>query len=159
MDQILLIQSLEGLDKLHNDLLELALKKTEVLKKGDMVSLKEIMKEEQILLNAIDKLDANRIEVIKGIIQNIPEPKLQDILPLYNPIDQKKLTDLRQTLEEKLVKLKEVNYLNQQLIYQSMQLLNVSLSMIRPTGKQYNYSQPGKKPSVKNSPRLFNSEV
>lgn len=159
MDQNLLIQSLEGLDKLHGDLLELALNKTEVLKSGDMVQLKEITREEQIILNYIDKLETTRNEVIREIAPDISEPKLQDILSIYNPIAQKKLTDLRQLLEDKLVKLKEVNYLNQQLIYQSMQLLNVSLSMIRPTDKQYNYAMPGKKTSVKNSSRLFNSEV
>ncbi|WP_445487928.1 flagellar protein FlgN [Niallia sp. 03133] len=154
-----LIHSLEQLETLHRNLYERAEQKTEILKKGDMESLKEIMKDEQHFLVVIDKLEAKRIEAVKGLLPAAAEPKLQDILPLLTVSEQIRVTEAKSKLEAILIKLKDVNHLNQQLIYQSMQMLNVTLSLLRPTKRAYNYSNPAAKTNQKETPRLFNSEA
>lgn len=154
-----LIHSLEQLENLHRNLLQLAEKKTDILKKGDMESLKEIMKDEQYYLGQIDTLEAERTEAAKALLPNLTEPKLHEILPLLSEEEQLKVTKAKNNLEDILLQLKEFNMLNQQLIYQSMQILNSTLSLLRPTNKAYNYSYPGAKTDQKETPRLFNGEA
>jgi flagellar biosynthesis/type III secretory pathway chaperone len=46
---------------------------------------------------------------------------------------------LKAALIDEVAKLKERNGLNQQLIYQSLQFINVSLDMLRPQHQNLNY--------------------
>ena len=71
-----LIELLEKHVKLHKGLLELANKKTEVLKKGDMEALNEMVKEEQKYIAAIDRVEQERIRVVNAMIGEADEPTL-----------------------------------------------------------------------------------
>ncbi|HBJ01524.1 MAG TPA: flagellar protein FlgN, partial [Lysinibacillus sp.] len=52
--------TLTMLERMHKSLLELALKKTEIIKAGDIEALDQLLKDEQAHVAAIEKLEQQR---------------------------------------------------------------------------------------------------
>jgi flagellar biosynthesis/type III secretory pathway chaperone len=159
-----LIELLEKHVKLHKGLLELANKKTEVLKKGDMEALSEMMKEEQKYIAAVKQIEKERIVVVEKIISVLghaqTEPTLTACIELVDEPERSALKRLRDNLVAVVAELRNINELNQQLLQQSLQFVNMTLNMIMPQPKEVNYRKPNTAPaSYEESRSLFDSKA
>ncbi|MFJ7825298.1 flagellar protein FlgN [Psychrobacillus sp. NPDC096623] len=143
----IILQSLSKLDMLHKSLLEVAYKKTEAIKIGDMDSLNQLLKDEQAHVAGISQLEQQRqLEVTdylraKGIAPT-DNPTVALVLENTNTDEEKaQLTKARNNLLLTLETLKHQNDLNQKLTFQSLQFVNMTLDMLRPKPDQINYSK------------------
>lgn len=141
-----LITTLEKLLELHKSLHELAVQKTEVVKKGDIESLKNIMKNEQTQLTVIQRVEKTReqevYKVISGHEIKGEKPTISDCINVVPEQDKLRLKELQAQLLKQLTQIKETNELNQQMIYQSLQFINLSLEMVNPQPQEINYGRP-----------------
>lgn len=141
-----IIETLEKLEKVHRSLLELALRKTDVIKKGDMVELDQILKNEQSHVAAIETIEKQRQVLVTDYLKSkgIDFSDIPTVADVIEAAQAKNERDLLQQVRERLVQvvgeLKSQNDLNQKLVYQSLQFVNMSLEMIRPQNNQINYS-------------------
>lgn len=155
-----LIPIMKKMLKLHKSLYELSVKKTDIVKKGDMAALDQLFKDEQAHVTGINKLEQERIALSQETLPAVENPSLLDIANQANPIDKDQLLQLRDNLVEVIADIKTRNELNQQLIHQSMQFINFSRSLVMPQQKEINYGPPaGKKAQSGKSPGMFNSKA
>ena len=132
---------------LHKSLLDIAYKKTEAIKTGDMDSLNKLLKDEQAHVAGISQLEQQRQLGVtdylraKGIAPT-DNPTVALVLENTNTEKEKEqLTAARNQLLLTIGTLKEQNDLNQKLIFQSLQFVNMNLKMLRPTPDKINYSK------------------
>lgn len=150
-----IISILETLEKMHRSLLEHAYRKTELVKKGDMGELDQMLKIEQSHVAAIETLEQQRQKVVtdylraKGIALSDTPTVAQVVEAAHTEEERKELEAIRNRLIEVVNELKNQNDLNQKLVYQSLQFVNMSLDMMRPQPEQINYS--GKEVSGQNT--------
>ncbi|WP_144509573.1 flagellar protein FlgN [Bacillus sp. FJAT-22090] len=142
-----ILQSLTKLEMLHKSLLEIAYKKTEAIKTGDMDSLNQLLKDEQAHVAGISQLEQQRqIEVTdylraKGFAPT-DNPTVALVLEHTNSTEEKEqLGAARNKLLLTLETLKHQNDLNQKLTLQSLQFVNLTLDALRPKPDQINYSK------------------
>lgn len=138
--------TLEKLERIHKSLLELAFKKTEIIKTNNMEALDQMLKDEQAHVAAIDKLEQQRqLQVTKYLVAKgfAPTDKITvaDVIEVAdNDIDKQKLEKVRNRLLLIIDDLRKQNDLNQKLTFQSLQFVNLTLDMLRPQPSQINYS-------------------
>lgn len=142
-----ILQALEKLQHLHKSLLELAYKKTEMIKNGDTDSLDQLLKDEQAHVAAISQLEQQRQSVVTDYL------KAKGFAPVDNPTvahvmenadtteEREQLSAARNKLLLTVETLKHQNDLNQQLTFQSLQFVNLTLDMLKPKPDQINYSR------------------
>ena len=141
-----MMKTLENLEKMHKSLLELAYKKTEIIKKGDMEELDGLLKNEQSHVAAIGTLEQQRQALVqdylnaKGIATAGIPTVLDVIEAAESESERKQLEEVRQRLLLIVDELKKQNDLNQKLIFQSLKYVNMTLDMLRPQPSQINYS-------------------
>ncbi|MEG0438873.1 MAG: flagellar protein FlgN [Solibacillus sp.] len=142
-----IIATLERLEKMHKSLLELAIAKTDFIKQGDMEKLDQMIKNEQAHIAAIDTLEQQRQSMVtdylraKGIaLTDIPT--VADVIDAASTTESSEaLIDVRQRLMKVLEALKNQNDLNQKMVFNSLQMINITLDAMRPRQQeQFNYS-------------------
>lgn len=141
-----IISNLEKLEKMHISLLELSLKKTELVKIGDMEGLNTIIKNEQSHVAAIEVLEKQRLQMVTDYLQAkeiafVDTPTVADVIeaaPNYE--ERQQLNEISKGLIVVIEELRKQNELNQQLVYQSLKFVNMTLDIIRPQTDQINYS-------------------
>lgn len=155
-----LVVVLEKLSKLHEHLYELAIKKTDIIKKGDMDGLQKMLKDEQNYIAAINTMEVERQKCAKQFLRTE-----ENDITISNCIDaaagdlKEKLTSLQSEIVEIVVKLQQQNELNQALIFQSLQFVNMTLDMIQPRPESITYGRPDKPAAQMPAISLFNSEA
>lgn len=155
-----LIELLEKHVKLHKGLLELANKKTEVLKKGDMEALNAIIKEEQKYIAAIDRVEQERVRAVNAMMGEADEPTLAACISQTEGTERAMLEKLRNDLSTVILELKNANQLNEQLTKQSLQFVHAMLDMLMPQPKEVNYRNPNMAPpSYEGGSSLFDSKA
>ncbi|MGD6940737.1 flagellar protein FlgN [Cytobacillus gottheilii] len=158
MSATALITAMENLLKLHKSLNELAIKKTDIIKVGDMPALDQMLKDEQSHVAAIEKMEQLRQAACSKVVQQ-EKPTLEDCLPLLEEDIKSKALTLKDSLVKEVEALQERNQLNQQLIYQSLQFVNMSMSLLQPQSVQnFNYTNP-KSNQFKPQKGMFNSRA
>ncbi len=146
MSTTTILTSLDNLEKLHRSLLRIAYDKTAVIKSGDMEGLDQLLKEEQSHLAAIlqteGQLQRDVAHYLADQGQSVPaNPTVADLLPVAPEADKQGLTEAKDRLLHVSHDLKWQNDLNQKLTYQSLQIVNLSLDMVRPHTESLNYSK------------------
>ncbi|KAB2332667.1 flagellar protein FlgN [Bacillus mesophilum] len=158
MSATALITAMENLLKLHKSLNELAIKKTDIIKAGDMPALDQMLKDEQSHVAAIEKMEQLRQAACSKVVQQ-EKPTLEDCLPFLEEDIKNKALTLKDSLVKEVEALQERNQLNQQLIYQSLQFVNMSMSLLQPQSVQnFNYTNP-KSNQSKPQKGMFNSRA
>lgn len=132
-----ILSLLDNLEKLHKSLLRLANDKTAIITKGDMEGLDQLLKDEQSHLAAIAQTENQRqVAVAEYLIAQgrpVPvSPTVTDIFDVVSEEDKKNLEKARASLLHTIHDLKWQNDLNQKLTFQSLQIVNLSLDMMRP---------------------------
>jgi flagellar biosynthesis/type III secretory pathway chaperone len=125
---------LERLYKSHEDLLALGERKTEVLKLGDMKALDVLLKEEDLQVKKLQMIEKERMLKFANVT-------LGDVLEQAEESEKEKLLHLQDQLIQTYEALKSRNELNQELLEQSLQYVNMSLSMVQPSSELDIYSK------------------
>ena len=143
-----LVALMGNLERLHRSLLKVAQEKTSVIKSNEVLELDALLKEEQSHLAAIVQLDGAREQLVHQLyaersgkrVDNVTISMLLDVL---EGAEREQLEKSRDTLIEAVQDLKYQNDLNQQLTFQSLQFINLSLDMVRPAppSNSMNYSK------------------
>ncbi|UQD53405.1 flagellar protein FlgN [Bacillus methanolicus] len=155
-----LTASMEKLLKLHKSLYELAVKKTEIIKQGDINSLNKLLQEEQVHITAIGKIEKERQAAASKLLPQVENPTVTDCLGVLKGEEHDRLLELSNQLMETVLELKERNFLNQQMIYYSLQFVNFSMNLINPQPEFFTYSPPTDKHHHSKIPQgIFNSKV
>lgn len=158
-----IITSLEKLITLYQGINSLAKRKTEIIKKNDTDALSKLLIDEQKQLKAIEQTDKEREHAVKTFLHSKNAPitttTLTDLSAWADESESRQLETLKNKLLFEVSSLKQENQLNQQLIYQSLQFINVSLDMFRPAQQDFNYEKPVHQPSNRGSRSMFDSQA
>lgn len=160
MSSEVLISSMEKLIKLHKSLYELAVRKTDIVAQGDLDALNQLVADENKHVSAINKIEKERSSIVAEIVPNIENATITDCLEQMSEQDKLQIQKSRDELLNILAELKNRNTLNQQLIRQSLQFVNMNISLLIPQPENFNYGPPAnttKKAGAQHG--LFNSKA
>lgn len=140
-----IISTLTKLERLHRSLLDVATKKTDIIKDGDMDGLNDMLKSEQAHIAAIERLEQQRqVEVTDYLRANgcapTEAPTVAQLIDAARPAEKAVLQQARARLIDVIAQLKQRNDLNQKMIFQSLQFVNITLDSLQPRPEQMNYS-------------------
>lgn len=160
MSEEKLIKTMETLLKMHRSLYEISLKKTEIVKKGDIDALNHIIQDEQAHIAAIKKLEKERQKMATVIVPDGDKPTLADCIQETAGQAKEELSRLRTELLDLISQIQQRNELNQQMLYQSLQFVNFSLNLVAPRPESINYGpNAGKVKPSGYSTGLFNTKA
>lgn len=134
-----LTEVLEQEYKIYRDLLPIAESKTKVIIKNDLEALQNITEQEHQVIDQINALETKRAQVIFNIgtvLNQKPEEltlsKVIDLLT-QQPKEQEKLNEVHKSLKQIIQRLTEVNYQNQSLIEESLEMIEFNMNLIQST--------------------------
>ncbi|SES30264.1 FlgN protein [Salipaludibacillus aurantiacus] len=142
-----LIQIFQAMTVVHERFNEQAARKEEVIKKGDMPGLEQVMKEESPLIQQLRKLENTRQRLVqewleqKGIIKE--DITMDKLIPLFPEKEREDLQYWQQRLMTEIHKLKDQNELNEQLLEDSLRFVNLSLDAMSPQNQFAGYGGDG----------------
>ncbi|WP_121663636.1 flagellar protein FlgN [Metabacillus litoralis] len=154
-----LIQTLEKLLKLHQNLYEVTLQKTEILKHDSVEELKELLKKEQMYVQAIKQVEDERIRVAAEFLGNNEEATLSACIVKATGAEKEKLQVILKEFTKTMNQLKDRNQLNRELTKQALQLTSMTLDMIMPQETDINYDKPTNKTTEKQRRSIFDSKA
>jgi len=141
-----IIEALEKLMKLHEGLLDTAVKKTEMIKEGSVDKLQSLLVKEHKFVQALEQAEKSRQKAVEKWLESeritLHQPTITAILETVG--DEQEKNELETTtvkLTNTITQLKQQEELNQALIRQSMQFVELSLDMMRPSIRNRNYGQ------------------
>lgn len=131
---------------MHEELLQISEDKTEYIKKGDMEQLSKLLIQERKQLQLITQIEADRQQQVEHIFNHLhidsEDKTVSKLLKYVNTEDEKREIEHHVTaLVEIIVKLKQSEQLNNDLLQQSMQFVQFSLDMLQPSMKNMNYNE------------------
>lgn len=157
-----IIEALRKMTRLHEVMNSLAKQKTEFVKKGDIDSLRSLLKEENKQVQEIRQTEALLMQDThdfleqRGVITDTPT-----LSKVIEASDEKGILEHeKEKLEEQIEKLKQQNQLNQDLLAQSLQFVQMSLDVLQPNIESYNYNRSDNNPDTKQPSRsIFDSNA
>lgn len=135
MDKI--IQNLTNLLRMHKSLLDLATKKTDIIVESDMDALDAMIKTEQAHVAAIEQLERQRQAMVtdylaaNGCATSLT-PTVAQLIEAADAASKQQIQAIREELLAVIDALKAKNELNQKMVFQSLQMVNMTLDMMRP---------------------------
>lgn len=131
-----LIQTLEKENTAYQELYVLSTQKTDIIVKGDIQALTDIVEKEQILMtNQVQPLEKKRRECtndIATVISRKPEDlTLSKLIELMGsqPETQKRLSEVRDKLQETMKRMTKVNDMNKVLLKESLELVEFDINL------------------------------
>lgn len=149
----------------HEQLLTLAKRKKEVLIKGDIDALNEIVKGEAQIVQNIERLESDRMGAgrLLAIRLGIPLDELtaSKISAASSPEDAKRMDELTDQLRNVITELKRLNDLNKLLIEQSLQFVRTSIELLTESPHVPTYGGSGEtnNPYVNGRTSYFDSKA
>lgn len=147
---------------LYKEIAELVKKQTDIIKKGDIDGLNELLKTQQKYVTSITVLEEERQKELARIFPGKRElPTITNCIEMAVDQEKVQLTRVYDDLMSVLQKIREINELNQQLLEQSLEFVNFSMNLLRPQKDNLNYGPPNKKqtPQSTHISSVFNTEV
>jgi vacuolar-type H+-ATPase subunit I/STV1 len=142
------IEQIQQMNMLHLELLQLGKTKRTVLIQNEVDKLAEIVQQESQLVRSISEVEkgwrdaAKAVFAEKGLMPE-SEPTVSDLLPLIdNEKDQHELEQARNELMATMEELKQVHTLNQQLIEQSLAMIEYTIELIAGAPEEITYQHP-----------------
>ncbi|AZB44540.1 flagellar protein FlgN [Bacillus sp. FJAT-42376] len=155
-----LILTLERLLELHLDLYQTALKKTDQLKHNQMDELKQVLQQEQVLVQVIKQTEAERMTLASQFLGRHTDLTLAACAEKAEGAEKERLSELKEEFKEVMDKLKAANQLNQQMTQSALQFVTMSLDMLMPREQVPNYQRPDTmKKNEPNRRSLFDSKA
>lgn len=152
-----IITVLEKLINLHKSLNQLAEKKATIIKEGDTDALTELLIDEQKHVKAITQIEKEREQAVLTLMSG-KDATIDEVIEIVGPTESDTLRHLKEELLTEIMRLKEQNELNQQLLITSLQFVNLSLDLLRPQDRNYNYDKTNQE-APKNMKSMFDSKA
>lgn len=139
-----IIQALEKLIKLHENLTDTAIEKTDLIKQGSPDKLQTLLVKEHKFVQVLEQAELKRQQAVEEWLLEqecaLSEPTITAILEmLTDERDKKELEETAVKLADIVTRLKHQEQLNQALLHQSMQYVELSMDAIKPSLKHMNY--------------------
>ncbi|KGA97240.1 hypothetical protein AJ85_16995 [Alkalihalobacillus alcalophilus ATCC 27647 = CGMCC 1.3604] len=138
-------QALSQLVEVQQQLLEIAVNKTELIKENRMKDLELVVREEAKAIQKLRITEMVRVKEVKSFFEtrNKPllEPTMTDLIAEVEPSDREGLQSLQQLLLEQILELKKVNEHNEELIQESMKFVHFSLDVLSPQLSEMQYQR------------------
>lgn len=155
-------ESLQALTKIHEVLLEVSQRKTDIIKEGSTEKLQAILAEERKYIKVLEQAEERRQKEVEKWYSDqqlsLEEMTITNMLHmLTDKQDQQLLENITIHLTEAITALKQQEQLNQALIQQSMQFVQLSLDMLSPTIQNMNYGKTKDHEEIKRS--VFDSKA
>ena len=118
-------------------LIALSKEKTPVIVKGDLKKLNEVTEKEQAIVAHIQKLERDRMSVMKDIAEvtnrNDEELKLTDLIELMGnrPDEQRKLREVHDKLKTTLDEMRMINDRNRELLKSSLDMVEFEINLLQ----------------------------
>lgn len=131
-----LLETIDKLQEAHEALLELAKVKTPVLVSNDIDQLNMIVNRENKWVRSIAEANQQRLQLVGTYLITRgynPNPKItvSDLIKVIFKAEEKQaLSHAQQKLLATIKELKECNYINQQLIEQSLSFIDYSIDLV-----------------------------
>ncbi|WP_054636899.1 flagellar protein FlgN [Thalassobacillus sp. C254] len=147
-----IFESLADLVKVHQQMNDIAIQKTEVIKVNDIKGLQTVIQQETKLLKALQLAEGKRQKAVSAFLTDHPdfvkeggEGSMNDLFSAIPQDYQKPLQTLYVGLLKEVDKLSAQNELNQQMIRDSLQFVNLSLDLLQPDQETFSYQNPHEK--------------
>ena len=157
-----LMHRLEKLIDIQEELLNVALEKTDSIIQNEIETLQTILKlENKYILQSqniqaeITKLSSLHFE--EQGIENV-NPSLAEVIESAPENKKEGLLQLKEALEQRVFDLQHRNLLNQDLLQQSLHILNITMDLIMPDIDSFNY-HPTEQEEQKGSLSIFDSKA
>lgn len=140
----------ENIEKLlheHEQLLEISHQKTDLIKNSEMEALVKVLLEEKKVMQIIMQLEDEREKLVSLLFRTLHidgsiDKTVTNLLSyLEDDAEKEQLAQLITPLIETITALKANEDLNSQLLEQSMQFIQLSLSMMDPTTQKVSYGE------------------
>lgn len=139
MSEPSLLHTFEQMLEQHQQLLQVAKQKQVALKEQDVHSLATILREEQKHVTAIQIIETRRQKLVEQVT-GMKQPSFEQLLSMLKE-DRQQVKAVYEQLTDVIMKLKEQNELNQQLLKMSLQFIHLNLDLLSPEQTIDNYSQ------------------
>ncbi|WP_010631875.1 flagellar protein FlgN [Sporolactobacillus vineae] len=131
----------------HRELYTIAAAKTEAIKTGDGKAVARLSKEEMPLVSRLQRLEERRIAEVAA---DLPDRAPTDPAPTFSDWEAVAVSERERPEWKKLylelagsvLRLKQANALNQELLRQSIQWVRLSMNLLRPQPQPGNYTDP-----------------
>ncbi|QCT04572.1 flgn family protein [Paenibacillus algicola] len=162
-----LIQSLENLETVHHDMMELSDLKKQAIMENNMDELVKLLNRESKGMKLIEQLERERVEAAYAFLHSVGvksqlELTVTELARLvFDPDDKQKLLEVQARLSSVLQELKLKNELNQQLLQQSLEFIDFSLDMLTGKSSQEEaiYHHPSDRGGSTGRPGLFDTRA
>lgn len=128
-----LCSSLEGLQKLYQEMLKLAKIKRKELLVGNLKGIEEVTKEESQLIVEAGRLENDRYQQAKQLSKQYgldPEATLEDFIKVAPEGEKAKMQELQERMHQLAGEIDKVNQENIVLIEQSLKFINFSVDIL-----------------------------
>ncbi len=129
-----LIEILKDENKIYNDILALANKKTEMIAEENMDEISNIAKKEEEYIKQAKLIEYKREDQITAIEKSLGIEKLSDISSLLQYVGdeniKKELIEAQKEFASTLNELKRVNLINNTLIQDALEYINLSVNLM-----------------------------
>ncbi len=134
-----LVNILEQEYESYQQLLPIAMEKTQVIVRNDINALQDITAREQLMIDRIHSMERKRSEVMVNIKTVLGKKavtlNLTSLIQLLDkqPKEQRALSEIRDNLKQAVQRLGEVNDRNKVLIQQSLEMIEFNMNFIQST--------------------------
>lgn len=161
------ITHIEALRNLHEQLLELARQKKQVLINDQVDELSKIIAQESKLIKKIEEHELGRISAAQQVIDargfgiSATGLSMNDFIKLIpNAEDKQRLQETRNELQAIIVELQSAHALNQELIKNSMSFIHYSLDLLTASPEDdATYSRPEQSRGTSSRSGLFDTRA
>lgn len=158
-----LIEIMQKEIKLYTELKLLEESKREIIINNDVRALEAITHKEQGFVKTIVQLESLRTQAVDGLCRERGAQRantLQDLYHAITPFEAKQLEVHEKKLVTAIGDTKAVNDLNEKLIQQSLDYIDVTLSLAQQLGKEdVGYGKSATERAVKAEKGLFDAKV
>ncbi len=158
-----LVEIMQKEVKLYDELKIIEEAKKDIIINNDVEALEAITLKEQGFVKTIVQLESLRTRAVDGLCREKGQgqiEKLNEIYDFVSPFERDQLKVYEQKLVRVISDIKDANALNKQLIEQSLEYIDVTLSIARELGMEdAGYGKGAEEREVKSDKGLFDAKV
>ncbi|WP_246001154.1 flagellar protein FlgN [Oceanobacillus piezotolerans] len=157
------IELMNNLVQVHEELLNISKEKSDRIKEGDMDKMQAILVKERKQIRLLEQTEKKRQELVDAwFLSHFPSSEEATITKMLEAMEQEQdkeiLAGVTAKLTERITELKQQEELNRVLLSQSMQFVQLSLDLMRPSISNINYGSKNKENEEPNR-SLFDSQA
>ena len=158
-----LVIAIEKECEIYEQYFKLAEEKKEIIIKGEVKKLDYITQKEEKLMNTMQKIDQIRNTIVGNILYEIKVESVENISELCKYLDKDtkdKILNRKKRLEDLLLKIKNINELNEKLIKQSLEYIDFNVNILLSSESAGStYGQEANENDLNKKSNIFDAKV